>query len=249
MGTAGNQSLSPITKRLDPGDPPMLFGEYVIIGTYSFLGPTFVGHLALLSKDAILPNVGPIDVWHSGPPIVAGPRTKSGAGANLRTSADLISDIRLTSEERNAMKNWRAKVDKERRPLQPFQQYIIDPPIKWVMSELGRPLRRRFSCVGFVIDCYASAGIRVLGPTGALPAVSEISVAAAYPDLIRIEQSGPRVRARYGYKGREDLGLIGPGPWRIALAGYVFHALFRATAERPRPREHVPASEAEAYYP
>ena len=118
----------------------MLFGEYVIIGTCSFLGPTFVGQLALLSKDAILPNVGPIDVWHHGPPIVAGPRTKSGAGADFRHKHDLISDIRLTSEaQRN--EELACKSRQRARPLQPFQQYIIDPPIKWVMSELGRPLR------------------------------------------------------------------------------------------------------------
>lgn len=240
---------SPLTNRLNAGDAARQFSEYVVVGTYAQNEHRFVRHVALLAKNVELPADAPVEVWHMGPPIIAGEESAAAALHGAQTKPHLVSDIGLTPDEHKAMKNWRAKVDKEDRPRKPFRQYVVDPPVKWEFSEKGRRMYRRFSCVGFVTDCYASAGIVLLELAAELPLVDENSVAIAYPDLIRIEQADERFRTKIGFRSREDLGLVGTGPWRIALAGYVFHSLQRATAEQPRPPGHVPVSPVEAYYP
>ena len=94
-----------------------------------------------------------------GPPIVTGDELTPESAENRACKVDIVSDVRLTPTERQAMANWRAKVAKEKRPRQHFQQYVVHPAVKWETAENGRRLFRRFSCAGFVLDCYGSAGI------------------------------------------------------------------------------------------
>jgi hypothetical protein len=104
-----------------------------------------------------------------------------------------------------------------------FSDYIIHPPVLWVIDEkTGIRRFRKFSCVGFVLECYQDvAEIRLLdlGP-GKLPLVDLETLVTIYGDIIR------------NAKLRERFGLTGPQQeWSIALPGYVMHSLTRPSSD------------------
>ncbi|MCH8150102.1 MAG: hypothetical protein IH987_19335 [Planctomycetes bacterium] len=230
-----------VTKRLNSWtvDGREEFSEFSVVGSFADNPEAFVSHAAMLKDFVELPAQAAVAVWHMGPPLVAGERLSSEASERAREiQAEIVGDIALSIPERNKMKNWIAKVDKQRRPRPPFQQYVIQPPMKWERSEKGRKLYQRFSCAGFVIECFVAAGINLID-SASLPAVDEQLLSAAYPVLVRIEQTTPEAQAKFGFKGRGDLGLVDEGPWPIVLAGYLFHSLQRASSENPRPAAHA----------
>ena len=229
---------------------PTSFQPYSIVGVYADSGPAgFVRHLALLKDNASLNGPEKVDVYHMGPPIVAGPQSATAPFARRSCRADILSDIALDAEERESIEDWLAEVEKEdRTDLKPFQQYVVVPHVAWVVApETGRRIRRRFSCVGFVIECYAAAAIVLVDTGVALPDVDEATLKVAYEELARIE-ANDRLKARCGFKSREDLGLHGIGPWKVVLAGYVFHSLKRVTIYTPRPGAYVPGSVGEGSF-
>jgi hypothetical protein len=74
-----------------------------------------------------------------------------------------------------------------------------------------------------VIEAYADAGLELID-TGNLPVASLAHVERAYPELRRVAESKQAVRDRLGFRGLDELGLEGDGPWQIALPGYLFHS-------------------------
>ena len=144
-------TLRPQTNVLSDNQEP--HGELTIVGCYLESPSTFVRHVALLAAEGKIAGNVEVPVLHMGPPIVAGEESAAAPNAARTVSVDLVADMSLTVAERNAMKNWCAKVDKQRRPRLQFQQYIVDPPSKWEKSEKGRRLFQRFSCAGFVMEC------------------------------------------------------------------------------------------------
>jgi len=93
---------------------------------------------------------------------------------------------------------------------------------------------RRFSCAGFVLDAHRQVEINLLlvdeEALQALPEVDEQMLVLAYPDANR--------------RRLHRLGVPGNGPWRIILAGYVFHALDRTSQQiRDRPYQAKPGDE------
>ena len=198
-------------------------GKYSIVGHYATR--PFVKHAALLKEDtALLFGAENILVWHIGPPLVAGTKTSSSAvDKNRKTIIHLVGFVDLDADDIEGIETWLTDVDKEDRPLgvkltELFAQYRVSPPIHWVLAENGTPLYRQFSCVGFVMDCYRSIAINLIDDSRPenLPEVTLDMVVAAYG-------SGAR-REEY----RDKFGIPGPGPWRIVLAGYLFHSLNRA---------------------
>jgi len=228
------------------------FREYSVVGEYAETGlRSFVRHVAILKNGQ--PLVGParVEVYHMGPPIVAGDKSAAAVSFDQRSCrADVVADIALDAEEREAIEDWLAEVEKQDRSgVEAFQQYVVMPHLEWVRSaETGRRIRQRFSCAGFVIECYGAAEIVLIDTKAELPEVDEELLAFAYPDLAKLERADERIRTRYGFKGREDLGLHGQGPWRVVLAGYLFHSLKRATADNPRPAPYVPQSASEGRF-
>lgn len=84
----------------------------------------------------------------------------------------------------------------------------------------GRVIRREFSCAGFVQACYEEAlQIWLIAPTDELPEVSRDVLLCVWDER---ELSAAR---RYG--------LRGPGPWKVLLPSYLFHALCKSRAELP----------------
>ena len=123
--------------------------------------------------------------------------------------------------------------------IRPLDQYVLHPPVRDVRdAHTGIRRYSRFSCVGFVLDCYENgANIRLLDwdspnfPTTELPALL-----AVYDFLL----SDPMRRA--------EVGLTGPGPWPVALPGHLFHSL-RRWAWQVRRTPYVPKSSDEVNFP
>ena len=213
--------------------------KYSIVGNYATR--PFVKHAALLKADtALLFGADNVLVWHIGPPLVAGTRTTAAAVEHSRrTTIHLVGFLDLDADDIEGIETWLADVDNEERPpvtspIDMLAQYRVSPAIYWVPAENDTALYRQFSCVGFVMDCYRFIGINLIDDSCAenLPEVTLDIVVAAY---------GPRAR-RVDY--REKFGIPGPGPWRIVLAGYLFHSLNR-DMNVIRHTAHVPNSIAE----
>jgi len=84
----------------------------------------------------------------------------------------------------------------------------------------GRVIRREFSCAGFVQACYEEAlQIWLLVPTDELPDVAR--------DTLELVWERALVA-----RGRH-YGLAGPGPWKVLLPSYLFHALSKDHADLP----------------
>jgi len=129
--------------------------------------------------------------------------------------------VPLTVEEITRIEAWIEKIVDEYQAadVQGRQQYVIHPPWEDRRDQnTGVRRYRRFSCAGFVLDAYSQVDIELLEiEEAALPGVDRETLLVAYPRIDRVDL------------GR--FGLHGDGPWRIVLAGYVLHALNRATQE------------------
>lgn len=229
--------------------PELKISKYAIIGEYAADGPArFVKHAAIVRQDCKLLKSAPIEVWHSGPPIVAGALTSPSPG-HATCKSDIVGDLCLTTSETEAIDDWLATVEKEicQKSLKPFEQYTILPHMKWHLSEEGRRTHRRFSCAGFVIEAYQSSNISLL--SSELPLADEEQLATAYRGLFEIEKREKRIQDYVGFKGRSDLGLTAAGPWPIALPGYLFHSTERATILNRRPAPLTPSGIEMAFYP
>ena len=151
---------------------------------------------------------------------------------------------------------WLSGVDRENYEFSggiSFQQYHLAPHMEYAKTETGRRVRRRFSCVGFVLEAYRSAEIDLIttgdDSTGInLPIVDTETLRDAYPDLFRILDN-PKLHDKFCFRGLSDLGLEEGGVWRILMPGYLFHSTVRATSENLRPSPYTPESSAEAEYP
>ena len=212
---------------------------YCIVGMYS--DPTdarFVRHVAILAKNSELKWGQPATVWHMGPPL---------EGDATLKFVHLVGSVPLDLDDREGIEDWLEEVDKEPPPDNPFRRYIVRPHWDWhTAPETGRPLYRRFSCTGFVLECYRSMGADLVNTEERdLPDVDFDMLLKAYPDLRR---ERALERAMRGLT-RDDLGIAGDGPWGLVLAGYVFHALNEITDEDPRPRAYTPKSVADACFP
>ena len=219
---------------------------YCIVGMYSDPADAqFVRHVAILAEESPLESGKAAAVWHMGPPLVAGKRTRMSRGATLECPIHLFATASLDLDDQEGIEDWLEEVDKEPPQDNPFKRYVVRPHWDWhTAPETARPLYRRFSCAGFVLECYKSIGIDLVNTEErGLPDVEFNILVKAYPQIAR-----KRVLERQGLT-RDDLGIPGDGPWRIVLAGYVFHALDRIRDEDPRPGAHKPASVAEAHFP
>jgi hypothetical protein len=229
--------------REQSGETPAAFSQYAIVGKYADGGPpNFVQHVALLREGGPVVAKEEVNVLHMGPPLVAGDQARTTNPTERKCRTDLVADLVLDAEERESIADWLSHVESEdvNHPWNPVEQYIVVPHFKWETArETGRRIRRRFSCAGFVIEAYRHANIRLIDADGELPDVREDLLRAAYPnvDLSRHD----RVRAKWG--------LGGSGPWKVILAGYLFHSTVRATPASPRPPAYLPQSAAEGSFP
>lgn len=201
----------------------------------------FVRHVALLRDDCRLQCGSDVEVWHVCPPVVAGERTGRAAPRDLQQccahAVGFLDD--LTLDELAGIAITLAEIDDQTQPLDsPLKQYVVHPPVEWVTDCVtGTKRFRRFSCVGFVHECYdAGAGIRLLNLSEDMPQVDLTTLGAAYGEPVHRERI------------REQLGIVGKPPWSLVLPGYLMHSLSRSSTEI-RKVPHVPSSVGEAAFP
>ncbi len=222
-------------------DEPSRFEAYAVVAFYAEpLGNHFVRHVAILRESSTLKFGDRVQVWHMEPPVIAGEISLGKARDEDRRTcaAHAIGFVSLDSSEREGLKTWLAEVDCEGRPSTALDQYCAHPPVRWVADEeSGAPRYRKFSCVGFVLECYREgAGIKLLEwQSGRLPAADLGVLVGNYDDRLRHQRL------------RTHVGLEGDGPWRIALPGYVLHSLSR-DARTIRSADYIPASFDEASF-
>lgn len=216
--------------------------QYAVVGTYATAaGSRFVQHVALTREVGTVTHGIPTNVWHMGPPLVAGPVSLGGTTVSPSCPAHVVGWVTFTTDEREGITDWLAEVDKEDRPAGPFgvlRQYTVSTNAgdQWHRDEMDRPLFRRFSCVSFVTRAYQEgAGVELINrsnPATLPPCPIEVVARVYGPNHIAKE----RVRA--------SIGLIGAAPWQIELAGYVCHALNRPDEEVRAVPYTVPSPEA-----
>ncbi len=197
-------------------------------------------HVAILAEDSRLRFGEMINVLHMGPPLVAGAETRSTIPDDKATcEAHVVGSTELSAEDREGMRTWLAEVDKEKRPARSSSSYTAIPPMEWITDSISGVRRyRRFSCVGFIVECYKSVEIVLLDiEAGDVPSVSIAIISDIYGDRLRLY---PQLRG--------SIGLYGDGPWPALLPGYVLHALDRGD-ESIRESPHKPESSAEAHFP
>jgi len=203
--------------------------RFAVVGMYAHPSrDNSVQHLALLQEDCDLLFGKATAVWHTQPPTIAGVHSSAGTSPDQQQCAvHVVSYLEdLTADEAASIETTRAEIDTQTQPVPPsmaFSHYIIHPPVFWVIDEKTNVRRfRKFSCVGFVLECYQDvAEIRLLDlDPEKLPPVDLETLASIYGDLIR------------NAKLRERFGLTGPQQeWPIALPGYVMHSLTRPSSD------------------
>ncbi len=204
----------------------------------------FVRHVALLVEKSTLLFGNNALVWQMRPPLVVGERSRREASEDGdRCEAHLAGFTDLDLDDFAGIQTWLAEVDKERRPQglrAGIEQYTVHPPVVMVTDRISGVVRyRKFSCVGLVLECYRNgAGINLIDwKSEELPEVTLDSIVSIYGEELRSKE-----------KVRESWGIPGDGPWRVALAGYVLHALDRPVSE-VREAHYIPKSSDEGGFP
>lgn len=186
--------------------------------------PCFIAH-AGLAESAFSCEVHAVPVFDMGPPL-------RGRGRAVAIRADAIGSAELDVDELHKIRvfiDLHAGEHASLMQLSPRdilhrapEMYCIFPHAEECREDDGRYARTRFSCAGFALEAYKSAGIMLLY-ADALPAVSMDVLRSAYPEHIRRLESG-RIAP-------DSLGLTGAGPWPVLLCGYLFHSLARSAGE------------------
>lgn len=211
--------------------------KFAVVGTYHTTpGTHFVQHVSLIREETQIQGLQEVAVWHMGPPLVAGPRSSVATSQNSTCPANLIGLVELDAQDIEGLETWLAEVDKEERPPGLRDQYVVNPPMRWARAENTVRTYRQFSCVGFVLEGYRSIGINLIndGDPSQLPEVDLDTLLQIYPF------------AKYT-RNREMFGIPGNGPWRILLAGYLFHAVDGEPHERRWP--YLPKTSIERLFP
>lgn len=191
----------------------------------------FVAHLALFDEDSprAVKDGDAVNVFHMGPPL-----------ANQQfLSVNVFGSAELKPAEIKKMRVWLDLVLTEKNRLSaPRLQYVARPHFEWGKNKKNGARRyRRFSCVGLVIECYAYIGIHLLDLDDlSLPDVPLSLLLNVYPAA-----GSPRIRL--------EIGLVGPGPYKVALPGHVMNSLNRSATEIRDPQKIYRALSADHLFP
>ncbi|NUQ72895.1 MAG: hypothetical protein HUU21_04995 [Polyangiaceae bacterium] len=175
-----------------------------------------VSHVGILVRRQPIKDGESVAVYH-----MANPRDRlqlPGA-MNAHAAAWLVD---LIEHEHGRIENWLEEFETSAIEIEysafPANDVIVD-------KATGRPIGRKFSCAGFVQACYQEAlGVRLIVPKDELPEVERGVLQLVWP--------APLVT-----RGRQ-YGLVGPGPWKVLLPSYLFHALSKKRAELPHKPLH-----------
>lgn len=206
---------------LDLEQGPKSLSRYDVVGEHGKRPNRFVTHVALHYGDKCLVEADEeVSAVHMRPPLKQ----------DDAMSAHVAGQVPLTNDEIKELDAWIEEVADEYHTANIHhsrnRQYIIDPP--WEDQNdpnTGVRRYRRYSCTGFVLDAHMQVEIALL-PIDAnedvdvqsLPLIDRSTIVSAYGE-------NPSTGRLHRW------GLSGNGPWRLALAAYVMHALNRSTTE------------------
>jgi hypothetical protein len=186
---------------------------YDVIGKDSESEKYFVRHLGFADeqKDNVKKGVE-IRAKHMNPPFKQSSIQIDVIGS-AGLSADMVQNIKIFLDERESEYNAHLK----RRDW--LKQYIACPHKKDVLGRDGTIIYSRYSCAGFVVEGYEEAKIELINIEN-LPLVTESLLGKVFEELSRLNSDQ-----------RNELGIVGNGPWPVLLPGYVMHSLNRPVEE------------------
>lgn len=205
--------------------------------------PDFIDHLGILKSAKLLSRGLDAMVFEMGPPIrvgqcTMGPDPGDTVGTIQAHAIGWIEDLDV--EEAQDMALWLEDVRTRISNNQYFGYSITPPFVEEKDKDSDRVICQKFSCAGFILQCYEQgAGIVLLHSDPAvLPAV----------DRSVLEQIYDKARMDLFHRAGRRFGITGQGPWQIVLCGYVLHALNRSAASI-RHSPYIPSSVEEAAFP
>jgi hypothetical protein len=186
--------------------------QFDAVGVYSDRCERFVRHAGLACEEAAVAPGAAIEVRmiHMAPPLT----NQSDSSA---TVVDTFGTAELSADEISILRTFVAEAQQEYLDNNAGRrdQYHVLP--HFVDATPGVSVRR-FSCSGFVYECYRELDIRLVD-LERVPRIELTKLEFAYPAL----EGRPKLR--------EEAGLSGDGPWPVLLPGYLFHSLSRDPPE------------------
>jgi hypothetical protein len=188
-------------------------GVYDAVGIDSEKSKWFIRHVGMSLEEVDFAKGKQLQLRmvDMGPPL--GPPELAGL-----MNVDVIGNANLSSDDISIINSFICEQIEEYKSLKSGRkgQYVVLP--HFVKGD-GDVSARRYSCAGFVFECYLDLGI-ILVDVDALPPVDESILSIVYPFLPRILEV---------HELRLHYGLSEDGPWPVLLPGYLFHSLSRGS--------------------
>lgn len=207
---------------------PVSVARFDAIGEDSHTAPwpNFVRHVGLAFRPANNVTAGTqVDVVHMCPPF-------ENPGS---TAAHVVGSVPLSSDQENRLEMFLDNADGEFKALRKrvshkhwycYLSFVVRPHVK--AEPQDNPEYHRYSCVGFVIEAYRSAGLGVIETDEArLPPVSRQTLQEAF-ELCDVVFDDSALASWLGLDRNER------ERWPVVLPSYVFHALNRPEVEIKR---------------
>jgi hypothetical protein len=187
--------------------------RFAVIGA---LKQRAVSHVGILATPGMVENGQVVFVFH-----MANPITRLQLPGTMDAHAvGWIED--LSAEEQCNIQDWLDELKTSSSQI----RYYAYPAAEIDRDKVtGRPIGRNFSCTGFVHSCFEEAlRLTLVVSEAHLPEVGIDVLRQVWGELV--ERRGLRY-------------LRGPGPWRVLLPSYLFHALTKTRAGMPHQPQHA----------
>lgn len=186
---------------------------YDAVGVDSEQCKWFIRHVGLSLDDMMFTkgNSLSVRIVDMGPPLASLDSAKP-------TSVDVVGTADLSADDVSAIYTFICEQLNEYQSLngKKLDQYYVHPHL---VKGDGEASANRYSCAGFVYECYLDIGITLVD-LSSVPAVTAEPLKLAFPDQRRNLDRPER---------RGLVGLSGEGPWPVLLPGYLFHSLSRGS--------------------
>jgi hypothetical protein len=187
------------------------------------VGAHHIQHVGLLSGDADVCADQSVMVFHMNPPVTEGPMRAHAAGFLDALDAARREDIAvwLATVQTEMARSDPMPIGHRQRFAWAFRDYVIRPAVDRAPDTLtGRGRYLRFSCAGFVAECFAEgAALPLVAEERLLPPVTMQELEAVWGSLVAAVPAADREAwlAQRGLRRGED--------WRVLLPAYLLHAL------------------------
>lgn len=181
------------------------FAPHAIVGSRNPDG--FIFHVGVLASSATVSAGSSVKVIGQEPPIT-----------DHNTSCDAVAWFELSDDQLESGNHWIEAISPESRRNQQsrFESYQAYPAIEEPVDPVtGASIKRKFSCIGFVI-CLYKEGLQ-----------APIPLASDYENFPRISLQEVCLVWEAAKRPifRKIANLLDEGPWPLVLPAYAFHAM------------------------